>query len=79
MQAGKNVWVCDELQGCGHEFRSEILPQECPKCGFYMVRPKINPKRIHDSRYEYYHEDSDWERAANNAMKSMANQNFRKN
>ena len=78
MRAGKNVWKCDELSGCGHEFKSEEKPDVCPVCGWYIVEPKVNMNRVHGHTYEYYHGDSDWERNANAILDSEANSNFRK-
>jgi hypothetical protein len=77
MRAGKNIWKCDELQGCGHEFRAEERPQECPQCGLHTVHPKVNLKRVHGHAYKYYRGNSEWELSANEALKREANRNFR--
>ena len=77
LRAGKNVWVCDELCGCGHEFKSEEKPDVCPQCGWDIIYPKINWERVHGQTYEYYDGDSDWEINANEMLKIEANQNFR--
>jgi len=77
MRAGRNIWKCNGKSGCGHGFKSQIHPSECPECGWYEIQPKVNMNRVHGNTYEYYRGDTEWEAAANEVLKSAANYNFR--
>jgi len=74
MNAGKNVWLCSS---CGHEWKNEERPADCPVCKMYTVDPKVNLERVHGHTFQYYHGDSEWEGCANDVLKSNANNNFR--
>ena len=72
VKAGRNVWARFDLIGNVIEWRKS---NECPGDDW---SPHYNAARVRGDTYEYYDGNDEWTRAANAAMASAANSNFRR-
>jgi hypothetical protein len=71
-RAGKNVWGrCDDWGNVVEFVKSSEWPEGD---GWFAHYPA---SRVTGDSYEYYTGQSEWEQAANAAMASQANSNFR--
>jgi hypothetical protein len=72
-RAGKNVWGRCDAWGNVAEFTTS---EEWPEGDGWF--PHYPESRVKGDTYEYYNGRSTWEQAANEAMASAANSNFRR-
>jgi DNA-directed RNA polymerase subunit RPC12/RpoP len=70
----KFKWFC---ASCGRDFFADQDAAQCPLCGSdWMIMPIFNGRRVHGDHYEPYKGNGRWHRLSNDALATMARDNW---